>query len=57
MHGGETHAPEIHAHDHVAPPRRREAEVSLLRLSAGRRIAITLGAVVLIWCGVYWALS
>ena len=57
MHGGETHAPELHAHDHSAPPVRREAGVSLLRLSAGRRLAVALIAVVLIWCGVYWALS
>lgn len=57
MHGGETHAPEWHAHDHAAKPTPREAGVSLLRLSAGRRIAIALIAVILIWCGVWWALS
>ena len=43
-------------HDHAAKPAPREAGVSLLRLSAGRRIAVALIAVVLIWW-LRWALS
>jgi hypothetical protein len=43
-------------HLHAAPAR-REAGVSLLRLSVAQRLGFVLIAVALIWAGVYWALS
>ena len=57
MHGGETRRRNGMRMIMPQSPRPREAGVSLLRLSAGRRIAVALIAVVLIWCGVWWALS
>jgi len=48
-----------HAHDHSSTlaPARRDPGFSLLRLSVGQRLGFVLFAVVLIWSGVYWALS
>lgn len=67
MHGAETHAPirgdgagHGHGHDHGhhhAAPARREAGISLLRLSVPQRLGFVIVAVALIWGGVYWALS
>lgn len=48
MHGG---------HDHAALRVRRDAGFSLLRLSAAQRFGIVLFALILLWGGVYWALS
>jgi hypothetical protein len=49
----------MHAHEHAAPnPRARQyAGFSLLRVSAVQRVAIVVFALILIWSGVYWALS
>jgi hypothetical protein len=47
----------MHAHDNAAPPARHEPGFSLLRLAVGQRLAIVLAALVLLWSGVYWALS
>jgi hypothetical protein len=47
----------MHTHDHAAAPVRHEAGFSLLRLAVGQRLAIVLAALVLLWSGVYWALS
>ena len=48
-----------HAHDHAvrAPRVRQEAGFSLLRVSAAQRVGIVALALVLIWGGVWWALS
>jgi len=47
-----------HAHSHISPARSaRESGFSLLRLSAPQRFTLALIAVVLLWGGVFWALS
>jgi hypothetical protein len=46
-----------HSHAHKAAAAPRETSFSLLRLSAGERLGLVLVALVLLWGGVYWALT
>ena len=46
-----------HSHAHAHPPILSRENFSLLRLSAARRLALALLALVALWGGVYWALA
>jgi len=54
---GHSHAPHDHAAHRHTPVKPARPPASLLRMSALQRLALSGGAVVAIWVGVFWAIG